>query len=79
MHQYFILGHYDTFSVGQNIFLLNKKKGKSRCYFPFTSLVSYHQKFVSIIFFLVLSVSAIVATPKNRTELKFTKTINFVI
>ncbi|MDO5328417.1 MAG: hypothetical protein Q4G00_17140, partial [Clostridia bacterium] len=35
------------------------EKGKQPwSHFPFISSVSYHQKFVSIIFFLVLSVSA---------------------
>ncbi len=35
------------------------EKGKQPwSHFPFNSSVSYHQKFVSIIFFLVLSVSA---------------------
>ena len=36
-----------------------QKKGKQLwSHFPFNSSVSYHQKFVSIICFLVLSVSA---------------------
>ena len=42
------------------LFPLIQKKGKQHwSHFPFNSSVSYHQKLVSIIFFLVLSVMAI--------------------